>query len=78
MTQILYAHINKRKNKLKKLNTKKKKKALEEKFYLFFKFIYSHVHTLFGPFLPLYPLPTPSLFPPPPLPFQAELFCPYP
>jgi hypothetical protein len=30
-------------------------------FFLFFLFIYSHVHTLFGSFLPLPPFPPPSV-----------------
>jgi hypothetical protein len=36
---------------------------------IFLLFIYSHVHTLFGSFLP--PASAPTLFPPP-LPLQAE------
>jgi hypothetical protein len=41
--------------------------AKEANVFSFFKFVYSHVHTLFGSFLP--PNPAPSLsFPPPLLP----------
>jgi hypothetical protein len=41
----------------------------------FFLFIYSHVHTLFGPFLP--PCPLPPLCPPTPSRFQAEPVLPF-